>query len=277
MSDAAAPIPSVRRYRYTALLVGWVAGIFSALLGVGGGLIMVPAMALFLNIRAQRAVATSLAVIIPTALVGAWRYHQAVPLDLLVILWLSLGGTVGGVVGAIIANLLGARQLRRLFGVFVIGVGVVMLTRVTDVSPSAAAPHGAGPLELIGVGVLVGVLSGLLGVGGGLVMVPALVLMLGYGQHLAQGTSLAVIIPVSLSGTVVHARKGNILWDFAAWLAVGALLGAWLMTGWVRAIPGDTLRMAFAVFMMVIGVSMVLSKPRPAPEAAGEAAPPAED
>jgi uncharacterized membrane protein YfcA len=180
---------------------------------------------------------------------------------------------VGGVVGAVIANLLGARQLRRLFGLFVIGVGVVMLTRVTDVAPGAATAS-APALELLGVGVLVGVLSGLLGVGGGLVMVPALVLMLGYSQHLAQGTSLAVIIPVSLSGTLVHIRKGNVLWDFAAWLAVGAVAGAWLMTGGVRAIPGDTLRMAFAVFMMVIGVSMTLNRGKPAPPA--DAAPPAD-
>lgn len=271
MSTSQEPVPDVRRFRATAFAVGLVAGIFSALLGVGGGLIMVPAMALLLRIRQQRAVATSLAVIIPTALAAAFRYNQSEPLDLGVIGWLALGGVFGGVIGAIVANLIGARQLRRIFGVFVILVGILMITRYGEAQGGAqrVAVDAAHGMQLLGWGVFVGVMSGLLGVGGGLVMVPVLVLLLGYTQHLAQGTSLAVIIPVSLSGTFIHIRKGNVVWDFAAWLAVGAVIGSWVTSGFVHSIPGGVLRILFAVFMIWVGSSMLFGRqaqaPAPAP------------
>lgn len=269
---AAAQVPDVRRFRVTALAVGLFAGVLSALLGVGGGLVMVPAMALLLGIRQQRAVATSLAVIIPTALAAAFRYNQgAEPLDLRVVAWLAAGGVVGGVIGALIANAIGARHLRRIFGGFVILVGILMLTRLADQPhPGARAAleftHG---LQLLGWGVFVGALSGLLGVGGGLVMVPVLVLLLGYSQHLAQGTSLAVIIPVSLSGTLIHIRKGNVVWDFALWLSLGAVTGAWVMSGFVHNIQGSVLRILFAVFMIWVGGGMLFGKRQQAAPAEG--------
>lgn len=275
-------IPDIRRFRVTAFVLGWVAGLLSALLGIGGGLIMVPGMALLLHLRQQRAVATSLAVIIPTALIAAYRYHQeavekgAPGLDLAVIGWLALGGVFGGVLGAIIANLIGAKQLRRVFGVFVILVGLVMLTRLNQVTGMGArVPMDAlRAAQMVGLGTLVGVLSGLLGVGGGLVMVPALALLLGYDQHLAQGTSLAVIIPVSLSGTLIHFLKGNVIWSFGFWLSIGSVLGAWLAGGWVHNIPSGTLRIMFALFMLGVGLSMLRTKRQPAegePAAAGKA------
>jgi uncharacterized protein len=275
-APAVEPVPDVRRYRVTAFAVGLTAGLFSALFGVGGGLIMVPAMALLLNIRAQRAVATSLAVIIPTGLVGALEYSRHLKgqghsgLDLMVVLWLGLGGVGGGVIGAIVANLIGAKQLKRIFGVFVVAVGAYMLMRTGGPADGAAVSQSRGALEMVGVGVLVGIVSGLLGVGGGIVMVPALVLLLGYSQHLAQGTSLAVIIPVSISGTLVHASKGNVIWSFAFWLAAGAMIGAGIMGSVVVNIPNDQLRLMFGIFMILVGASMMVTRKgeSPAPPSA---------
>jgi hypothetical protein len=264
-------MPDIRRYRVTAFAVGLVAGVLSALLGIGGGLIMVPAMALLLNIRQHRAVATSLAVIIPTALAAALRYEHetAGRLQIAVIAFLALGGVVGGVVGALAANALRGRQLRRLFGVLVIGVGVFVLgSRLLAPDPPRAAPlDAAHALVITGVGLAVGTLSGLMGVGGGLVMVPAL-LLLGYDQHLAQGTSLAVIVPVSLSGTLIHVRKGNVIWSFALWLSAGAVLGAWLTAGGVFRIPDPVLRVIFGVFTLLVGLSMIRGRAAPAASAA---------
>lgn len=261
--------PEITHSPVTAFAIGLAAGVGSALLGIGGGLVMVPAMTWLLRLRQHRAVGTSLAVILPTALAAAYLYHaeslrrQDPGLQLWVVLWLALGGVVGGVIGAMAANAIGARQLRRIFGVFVIATGVVMVLR-------ALGPLSTGmettidairALELVGVGVLVGIVAGLLGVGGGLVMVPALSLLLGYTQHLAQGTSLAVIIPVSLSAMAAHTRRGNVVWSLVPPMAVGAVIGALITTGPVFQIEGRVLRIMFGVFLVLVGISMAASRP----------------
>jgi uncharacterized protein len=261
--------PEITRAPVTAFVVGFVAGLASTLLGIGGGLLMVPSMVWMLRIRQHRAVGTSLAVILPTAIAAAYRYdREAVArhlpgLDMGVILWLALGGVIGAVFGAKLANAIGAKQLRRMFGVFVVLVGMWMIIRhMAQVPPGAHGPVDfARALELVCVGVLVGVISGLLGVGGGLVMVPALALIVGYDQHLAQGTSLAVIIPVSISGAFIHFLRGNVIWSLTLWLAIGAVLGAWIMAGAVFNIPKEILRILFGVFLIAIGVSMANTRP----------------
>jgi uncharacterized protein len=265
--------PEITRAPVTAFVIGLVAGLASALLGIGGGLLMVPAMVFMLRIRQHRAVGTSLAVILPTGMVAAFRYHQEAVarhtpgLEFWVVLYLAIGGVIGAAFGARLASALGAKQLRRMFGIFVAATGMWMIIRAMAHLPQGS-PGGMDlgrALEMVGVGVLVGIVSGLLGVGGGLVMVPALALLLAYPQHQAQGTSLAVIIPVSISGALVHMRRGNIIWGLALWLSLGAVTGAWIMAGNVFNIPQEMLRMLFGGFLIAVGVSMVTSRPsRPA-------------
>jgi uncharacterized membrane protein YfcA len=236
---------------------------------------MVPGMVFFLGIRQHRAVGTSLAVILPTAVVGIFRYQQEMGrlhlpgIDFRVVLWLAVGGVFGARYGATLANRLQAKHLRRAFGVFVILTGMWMIGRSQLDLPHATVPAAGWlmALEMVGVGVLTGILSGLLGVGGGLIMVPALSLLLGYNQQLAQGMSLAVIIPVSISGAVIHWLRGNIAWSLAAWLALGAILGAWMAAGWVFGLSEGALRLLFGLFLLAVGVSMAGSrKPEPARE-----------
>jgi uncharacterized protein len=82
------------------------------------------------------------------------------------------------------------------------------------------------PVLAVLSGFLVGILSGVMGVGGGILLVPLMVLGFGFAQHLAQGTSLAAIIPTSIVGAVTHDRLGNVDRRAAAWLALGGLAGA---------------------------------------------------
>lgn len=253
--------PEILHAPATALAIGLLAGIGSALLGIGGGLIMVPAMAFLLHIRQHRATGTSLAVILPAAAAAVYQYgiHGR---EFPVVVCLSIGGVVGATLGAIIAALLNARQLRQVFGLFVMLTGVVML--LPRFGPAAAAVETLDTgtaLLLIGTGVLVGIVSGLLGVGGGLVMVPVLVLLLGFSQKEAQGMSLAVIIPVSLSGVIAHYRRGNVIPGLAVWLSMGAVVGATVMGHYVQKIENTTLRTLFGVFLILVGLSMTRNRP----------------
>lgn len=265
MAESAQPAaeerPEILHAPATALAIGLVAGIGSALLGIGGGLIMVPAMVFLLRIRQHRATGTSLAVILPAAAAAVYQYGihgREVP----VVICLSIGGVVGATFGAILAALLNAKQLRQVFGVFVMLTGAVMLLpRAAPTTPLMESLTPGAALLLIGTGVLVGIVSGLLGVGGGLVMVPVLVLLLGFTQKEAQAMSLAVIIPVSLSGVIAHYRRGNVIPGLAVWLSMGAVVGATVMGHYVQKIENATLRIVFGIFLILVGISMARSRP----------------
>ena len=113
---------------------------------------------------------------------------------------------------------------------------------------------------LAAVGLGAGFLAGLLGIGGGVVMVPAMVLIFGFDQHVAQGTSLLVIIPSALTGAYTHHRNGRLLLRDAAWLGAGGVIGA--LIGSVSALSLDdmVLRRLFAAFLVLTALRMLLPK-----------------
>jgi hypothetical protein len=119
-------------------------------------------------------------------------------------------------------------------------------------------------LELFGalaaIGLVAGVLAGLLGVGGGVVLVPALVLMLGFDQHVAQGTSLVVIVPAALVGSTVNYRRGRFRLLDAALLVAGGLAGAAIGSSVALGLQDASLRRLFAVLLAAFGVQQLLPR-----------------
>lgn len=115
---------------------------------------------------------------------------------------------------------------------------------------------------MVAVGVLVGVVSALFGIGGGLLMVPFMVLVLGFDQHLAQGTSLAVIIPTAIAGAVAHRKRGFVESKTAAFLAVGGVVGVYAGSQIALATAGDTLRVAFGFVLIGLGLRLVVQGAR---------------
>ena len=115
--------PEITQSPVTATAIGLASGALSALLGVGGGLLMVPAMVYMLRVRQHRAHGTSLAAMLPAAVAGVYRYNQAGNVDWDLVLPLVAGSVFGALIGAGIANTLGAGTLKRVFGVFVIADG----------------------------------------------------------------------------------------------------------------------------------------------------------
>ena len=117
-------------------------------------------------------------------------------------------------------------------------------------------------------GFVVGVLAALFGVGGGLLMVPYMVLVLERGQHLAEGTSLAVIVPTAIVGVIAHARRGYVSMPSAGRLAMGGAVGAVIGAKLALATPAETLETVFGVFVIAIGIRFVyqgLRKEDPGP------------
>lgn len=123
------------------------------------------------------------------------------------------------------------------------------------------SPDQIGDLvQLALIGLAAGFLAGLLGIGGGVLMVPAMVLLLGFDQHVAQGTSLLVIIPAALSGSYTHHRNGRLFLRDAAILGAGGVIGAVIGSVFALSIEDDILRRLFAGFLLITAARMLLPK-----------------
>lgn len=249
------------------LAIGAVTGLAGGLLGVGGGFVIVPAMVYLMGTPQREANGTSLAVIVPVAIVGATILGGGHQVDLEVGIALAIGAVGGAVLGARMTRRISDVGLRRAFGVVAVAAGLLTigdsvlhavggnLHLVGGLHPTGVSLWAIGLL----VGAVAGVLSGLLGIGGGAVMVPAMTLLMGLSQHMAQGTSLLVIIPTAISGSMTHFRMGNIQLRTATWLSAGGVVGAVGGSFLALASPDAILRLLFGCYLAFTGLRMLQS------------------
>ena len=248
--------------------VGMLSGVFSGLFGIGGGLIIVPGLVLVLGMDQRRAVGTSLLAIMPAIAVGVVSYAWAGNVDLVAVLALAVGAVAGAQIGSWLLMVMKRRTAQWLF----VGFVVVMVVQLFLVIPDRASTPAWDALSvagLVALGLVAGVLSAILGIGGGGVVVPVLILAFGVSDLDAKGSSLAMMIPGVLSGVVANLRRLNV--DVAAGLVVGAAsmltspLGVWV----AHLITAQAGSILFALFLLFIGGSMVREalKPEPTSEA----------
>ncbi len=247
--------------RSIAAAAGLGGGFISGLLGGGGGSVMIPLMTGPLKMTQHMAHGTSLVVITVTAAVAATAYSLSGPISYSLAVALGIGATVGAVLGARAASKIPGLQLRQLFGLFLIAISVRMLLW-ESIEPVISASGWHEAAAGTSIGLLGGITSGALGVGGGSIFVPALVLGLGVGQHEAQGISLWVVVVASISGGWTHYRHGTVDTQAARWIAPAALPGA--VAGAIAAafMGGRTLQVVFSVVLIAIGTQMLASARR---------------
>lgn len=188
------------------LLVGGIGGTFSGALGVGGGVIMVPLMLWLLRMDQRRAAATSLLAIVPAAIAGSFSYGIAGEVDLLGAALIAIGGIAGSLIGTRLLRTLPLGWLRWGF----VALLVLIAIRMFLVVPSRAEELDYSVWTVAGLivlGLVMGVASGLFGIGGGVLMVPVLVAVFGVGDLLAKGISLLAMIPTSVTGTAANLRN----------------------------------------------------------------------
>lgn len=114
-----------------------------------------------------------------------------------------------------------------------------------------------GILIVLGCGVLVGALSGLVGIGGGILLVPLLLYVSKLDMHIAAGTSLAIVIPTAIFGSMIHFSRGNVDWRLAGLVALGSVAGSVFGAYAGPYLPGDTLKRVFAVVLVLISLKVV--------------------
>lgn len=242
--------------------LGLLAGVMSGLFGIGGGAVLVPLLVLVLKMPQHTAHATSLAAIILTAVSGTFAFAAEGEVAYRAGLLIAGGAIVGALAGASLMHRLSPRRLRQAFALLLLVTAVQLLVGFEPVGGAGGGGALRGPAEvvaLLGLGVVAGTLSALMGVGGGVIMVPAMVLLFGFSQHLAEGTSLLIIIPTAVVGSLRHARHGYTDWGVGLLVGVGGIAGA--VVGATIALELDALLLQrlFAAFLLITGTRLLLS------------------
>jgi uncharacterized membrane protein YfcA len=270
-----------------ALAIGFAAGMLSGMFGIGGGIIMVPALIAAGLVTASDdaspfaiATACSLFAIIFLSPTGSYVHLKAKHLNVKYGLVLGVSGVLGGVIGSYVSSPLRADWLEGGFAVFALFMGAQMAiknngrnngapkdrkepacTPETDSQESSECRTRNPYPYMVLLGLGAGVLAGFMGVGGGLIIVPVLV-MLGVGIHVAVGTSLMAIIFTASAGVATKAAMIPSLWPIllavAVPLAVGGCIAAWIGAGIAERTGSKKLARYFSVLLFVISAYMLL-------------------
>lgn len=239
------------RDRLAGAFAGVVTGLAGGLFGVGGGLVLVPILTGFYRLTQHQAHGTSLAVISATAITAIAVYGSHQNIAWTTAAMIALGSVVTARLGARWAARITAANLRRAFAVFMALVAIRLLWQTPAVSAAGALPGVTGFVAALALGLGAGLLAGIMGVGGGIVVVPVLTLVFGLSQQAAQGTSLAVMVVTAPSAAFEHSRHRNVVWRVVPMLALGAALGAPLASWAAQRLPHAQLVRAFALFLLV--------------------------
>ncbi len=208
--------------------VGLVAGVLSGAFGVGGGIVTTPAIRLVLGYPELVAVGTPLLVIIPTAVVGTMSYARRDLVDVPTALSLGGWGAAATVVGAWGSSLAGGTAVLLATAVLIAYVGAEMLRDALfprHTAPLVSERHPRCRSGLMALGISAGLYSGFLGLGGGLVIVPALMRIFGFPVKRAIGTSLMAVALLALPGAASHSYLGHVDVSLGLALAVGVVPG----------------------------------------------------
>lgn len=252
--------------------VGVVVGVLAGLLGVGGGLIIVPMVVFTLTwqgVPSQHlmhlALGTSMASIIFTSVSSFWAHHQRGAVHWLVVRRIVLGILVGTFLGSCLASRMSTNLLKGIFVVFLYYMGFQLLANKKP-RPARGLP---GPLGMFGVGSGIGAVSSLVGIGGGLLSVPFMV-WCNLTVHDAIGTSAAIGFPIAIAGTIGYIVNGlqvpglppyslgYVYLPALAGIVAASVLTAPLGARLAHSLPVEKLKRVFALFIFVMGIKMLI-------------------
>lgn len=253
---AALVLPEKRNW-FGLVLLGLVVGIASGLFGIGGGIIILPTLVYLFGYYTRLSAGTSLLAVVLPAVVGVISYAIEGNVSLLMTVLLAAGSLIGAPFGSWLLSVLSHRFVQWGFIVFLIAVivslFVVIPSRDADINIDWLLGIG-----LVALGLFTGIMSGLLGIGGGVIIVPLLVVVFGASDLVAKGTSLLVMIATGLSGTIANLRRRNVDPPAALVIGVAAAVATPVGAGAAHALEPAVANAVFAVFLAVVMIRMLV-------------------
>lgn len=204
------------------------------------------------GLRRHEAHATSLSGIVLTAAAGAVSFGVSGEVDFALGVTIGLGGIVGSISGTWLMNRISARSLTIVFAIVLLVAGIRLISGASPVPGSVSFSSTAEILFALGIGVIAGFLGGLAGIGGGVVIVPSLVLLLGMEQHMAQGTSLLAIVFTSSAGTFVNMRYQRVRPMDGLLVGCGGIAGSLIATRIALGVEARTLSLIFGFLVLFV-------------------------
>ncbi len=252
------------------LLTGLVSGSLGALLGLGGGVFIVPALTLLFHFSAPVAVSSSLIAVVATSCGASANYLRQHLTNMPLALTLELSTTAGAVAGGLAAGLVSHDVIFVLFGLIVFFTAYSMLRSVAQAASSS--PESGDQMSTavandsyqvhswtagLGLTGLAGMLSGMLGIGGGVVKVPAMYLFMGIPLRAATATSSFMVGVTAVAGASIYWARGDVHLLVAASVAVGVYVGASLASRYLRRVHNRFLIYLFAAVLVFVGINMM--------------------
>lgn len=259
-------------------ILGLFVGIAAAMLGIGGGVFVVPALQLLplsLTFSPQMAVGTSVGMIVFKALSSTSGYAKQRRIDYKVGLLLAIVTIPGAFLGAILTEKISEELLIVIFALFLLYVASRMIFSHSSGTGSSSRPKTGWARRLIDsdgkvfrytaniklglpLGFFAGISSGLLGIGGGALMVPILHFTLSFPIHIAVATSVFTMVFTSISAVTTHLYLGNVQFGYTILLSVGVVVGAQIGTRVSKRISSKTLGRIFGLLLIIVSIRMFL-------------------
>lgn len=238
---------------WLAVALSVLIGLSLGLLGGGGSILTVPILVYVAGLEAKEAIATSLLVVGTTSAVAAVSHARAGRVRWRTGVVFGLAGMAGAYAGGRLAAYVPGTWLLLAFAAMMLVTAAAMIRGRKTVHP-VDAPHELPVLKVVAEGVVVGLVTGIVGAGGGFLVVPALVLLGGLPMSVAVGTSLVVIAMKSFAGFAGYLSVVSIDWSLALWVTLAAVAGSFVGSRLAGRIPQDTLRKGFGWFVVVMGL-----------------------
>jgi uncharacterized protein len=233
-----------------------VVGLVVGLLGAGGSILTVPVLILLLGLTATQATGTSLVVVSIVSTVGLVTHARGGRVAWRAGFGFAATGLPAALAGGYLAVLLPDETITVVLAVLLLGTSIYMWFR-SDTDESAVAPRSMSWWRILPAGVVVGLMTGTLGVGGGFVVVPALVVLLGLSMPVAVGTSQLVLVLNALAGLTGRVGTGSVALGVGLVFAGGGALGAVVASGVVARVTGRWLSRAFSVLLVVVAAALL--------------------
>ena len=244
------------------LAIGLAVGCIGAMLGIGGGIIIVPLMSFVFGATPQEAAGTSILVVLFNSLSGAFGYYKQKRICWDAAWKFALATIPGGFLGSYIAHYLESKTLFIIFGIFFAIIAVMMFMKAETKSKAEAntdVPENYDWKLGTVCSVVVGFIASILGIGGGIIHVPMMTYLLKFPVKTAIATSTAILTVSAFSGAVSHAVLGHVVWIPALGLSVGAVIGAQIGVRLASKTKSSLLMKLTALLVFAMGVKFVLS------------------
>jgi len=244
------------------LIVGLVAGMLGGIIGTGGCSVMLPVLSFWLGYPAPIAIGTTLFAVIFTALSGGYGHLVRGNLDKKAVLWLGGFGIIGVIIGSWLFDLLTAQVA--LLGL-VLGLAFLLpsarmiwegivhgkkLQQEGNIIPSSKPSKGV-------FGFIIGIATGVVGLGGGYALVPGLIYLFGAPVYITMGTSLATMIPLAIVGGGIKLAQGFVAIGAGLLLGTGAIIGAQFGAAMIKRFKPTTLKLIFGLYFLYVALKFI--------------------